>query len=123
MNDPERQLADMKPAAPSEDFEKRMATLFEDVEPRPAIWRRGIAAWQAAAACVLCGFGGFGASNFFQEPPLVQPPEVRTDHDIRPVNKPAVRSAFDLTDPTPFNAAASPAIQVIIETADWDDPS
>ena len=124
MNDPERRLGEMKPAAPSEDFERRMAALFEDVVPKPAIWRRGIAVWQAAAACLLCGFGGFGASNYFQASPPVQPPENRTEQEITPVHKPAVRSAFDLTDPTPYKAAAaSPAIQVIIETADWDDHS
>ena len=123
MIDPERQLSEMKPATPSEEFERRMTTLFEEIRPQPAIWQRGIAAWQAAAACLICGFAGFAASNFFQEAAPVQSPEIRTDHDVEPVHKPAVRSAFDLTDPTPCKAAASPAIQVIIETADWKDNS
>ncbi len=123
MIDPERQLTEMKPAAPSEEFERRMTTLFDEVRPRPAIWRRNIAAWQAVAACLLCGFGGFGASHFLREPAPISSPEIRTEYHIAPVQQPAGRSAFDLTDPTPFKAAASPAIQVIIETADWKDNS
>lgn len=125
MTDPEQNLGQMKPAPPSEDFERRMVALFEDVQPRPALWRRNIAAWQAIAACALCAFGGFGASRFLHEPapaPAAQP-DIQTNHDPAPVHQPAVRSAFDLTDPTPFKAAASPAIQVIIETADWEDHS
>jgi hypothetical protein len=125
MTDPERHLERMKPAPPSENFERRMAALFEDAQPRPALWRRNIAAWQAVAACALCAFGGFGASRFLHgpAPAPVSQPEIRTNSDPALVQRPPVRSAFDLTDPTPFKAAASPAIQVIIETADWDDHS
>ncbi len=116
-------LVDMKPAAPSEEFERRMAALFDEVQPSPAIWRRQIAAWQAVAACFLCGLGGFGASRYFQETVLVPQPETRTEYYIIPPASPIVRSAFDLTDPAPFREAASPPIQVVIQTADWDQQS
>ncbi len=123
MNDPERQLNEMKPAAPSEEFERRMAALFDDSRPRPAFWRRGIALWQVAAACLLCGFAGFAASDYLQERNPIPTPEIRTEYYMIPVQGPAVRSAFDLTDPTPYQSAASPPIQVIIQTADWEQQS
>jgi hypothetical protein len=123
MNDPERQLNEMKPAAPSEEFERRMATLFEEVTPRPAIWRRGVAVWQAVAACLLCGFSGFAASNFLNEQSPLPEPEIRTEYYMIPAQGPVVRSAFDVTEPPQYQEASSSLVQVVIETFDSEQQS
>jgi len=123
MNDPERQLNEMKPAAPSEEFERRMATLFNDVAPRPAFWRRGIAMWQVAAACLLCGFAGFTASNFLHEQQPIPDPEIRTEYYMIPMDGTAIRSAFDLTDPPLYQSAASPPVHVVIQTFEGEQQS
>jgi hypothetical protein len=120
MNDPEKNLGRMIPAAPSENFERRMSNLFEANRPRPRLWQRRIAAWQAVAACVFCSVGGFGASVFVQEPAAVPEPSVQTEHRVHPPQPASARSAFDLTDPSPFKSAASPPIQVVIENAKWE---
>ena len=116
MNDPERQLNEMKPAAPSEEFERRMAALFENARPRPAFWRRGIVVWQAAAACMLCGVSGFAASNYLRAQTPIPEPQIRTEYYVIPATGHAVRGAFDLTDTIAYRSAAPPPMQVIIET-------
>jgi hypothetical protein len=65
-NDIERKLRQETLAGPSPGFDQRMDALFDkaaSTNRRPLL--PTVPLWLAAAACLTCGFAGFGARSLF----------------------------------------------------------
>jgi hypothetical protein len=97
-----------------------MAALFEATpSPRLAWWRRGVAAWQMAAACLVCALAGFAARGFIEREAVEAPPferAVRTEVYMIPTPGEPFRRAFDLSNASAVSYAQP--LEVIIETTE-----
>ena len=85
MKDIEKHLESLSTAEPPASLDARMERLwFDEAALRPGWWRRPVALWQTAAACLVAGAIGYGFHPESPAPPVApeQPPQIieRTVH-------------------------------------------